>query len=313
MIYKAGQASIYSRFNNLQAPNTLSFALIATCGNYALSIRAIGEINMQHNYKLVLLTSIALSLIGNAGFARDGVEKHHKAEAKAESHDSKAAPHWSYDGHDGPENWGILAEAYGTCASGTQQSPIDLMEARLAPLPAISIDWKGFVPTVINNGHTIQVNSDKKGTMVLDGKTYTLLQFHFHHNSEHTVNGRHYPLEAHFVHQAEDGALGVLGVFFKEGQANPALQKIWNIAPLDPGQMKAKKKFKPGALLPRDRGYFRYEGSLTTPPCSEVVSWAVFDHPLEASRAQIDAFAGLYADNYRPVQNTNRRFILHTQ
>ncbi|MDQ7019594.1 MAG: carbonic anhydrase family protein [Robiginitomaculum sp.] len=268
---------------------------------------------MAHTTKSALLLSICFSFTATLALANNDPQAHHNnGKAKTISHKT-SAPHWTYSGMNGPEHWGKLDQGYATCASGTQQSPIDLKEARMAPLPPIEINWTPFLPTVINNGHTIKVDTDKQGSMILDGKTYTLLQFHFHHDSEHTINGRHYPLEAHFVHQAKDGSLGVLGVFFKEGNANPALQKIWNIAPLDPGEMKAEKRFKPGALLPRNRSYFRYEGSLTTPPCSEVVSWVVFDQPIEASKAQIDAFAGLYANNYRPVQPTNRRFILHSQ
>ena len=268
---------------------------------------------MVHSSKFFVYLTAVLILSGTQALANDGTSAHGNAKTTTSGAHGKAAPHWTYDGLNGPDHWGALDEAYGTCASGTQQSPIDLKEGRLAPLAPIEIKWTPFLPTVINNGHTIKVDTDKQGSMVLDGKTYTLLQFHFHHESEHTINGRHYPLEAHFVHQAKDGSLGVLGVFFKEGNANPALQKIWNLAPLDPGEMKAEKRFKPGALLPRNRDYFRYEGSLTTPPCSEVVSWVVFSQPIEASKAQIDAFAGLYSHNYRPLQKANRRFILHSQ
>ncbi len=265
---------------------------------------------MPYNYKLVILLSTVLTFAGTQALASGDKKAHHDMAAPAaEEH----APHWSYQGLNGPESWGTLSSEYSTCATGTQQSPIDINSVRMAQLGSIDVNWKPFVPTVVNNGHTIQVNTDGIGSMVLEGKNYTLLQFHFHHNSEHTINGRHYPLEAHFVHKAEDGSLGVLGVFFKEGSTNPALQKIWDIAPLEAGEMSGKKKFKPTALLPRNRSYFRYEGSLTTPPCSEIVDWVVFGQPMEASKAQIEAFAGLYADNYRPVQNTNRRYILHTQ
>ncbi|PHS20866.1 MAG: hypothetical protein COA85_13745 [Robiginitomaculum sp.] len=263
---------------------------------------------MAHTTKLILLLSVCLTFASAQALASGDTTAHHN-DAKSDT----AAPHWTYGGMDGPEHWGALDEAYSTCASGTQQSPIDLKEARKAPLAPVEIKWKPFLPTIINNGHTIKVDTDRQGKMILDGKTYTLLQFHFHHGSEHTINGRHYPLEAHFVHQAKDGSLGVLGVFFKEGTPNPSLQKIWNLAPLERGEMKAEKKFKPGALLPRDRGFFRYEGSLTTPPCSEIVSWVIFSQPVEASKAQIDAFAGIYAHNYRPLQSTSRRFILHSQ
>ncbi len=220
---------------------------------------------------------------------------------------------WSYHGETGPQYWGALDESYDLCAHGEQQSPIDLSDERIAPLPAIEIDFQPFVPTVINNGHTIEVDSAQHGKMVLDGKTYTLLQFHFHHLSEHTMNGQHFPLEAHFVHRAEDGTLGVLGVFFKAGKANSDLQHIWDLAPKTPGKKHGKTAFDAASLLPANRVYYRYEGSLTTPPCSQIVSWAIFSKPVEVSQAQIDAFARLYANNYRPTQNRYRRMVLKSR
>jgi carbonic anhydrase len=254
---------------------------------------------MRYNIIRTILIGFGTILLALPGYARSAEN----------GHTSK----WAYNGDAGPTHWGALDTAFSTCATGTQQSPVDLRKVRLAQLTPVKVDWERFTPTVINNGHTIQVNTDGKGSMVLDGTAYTLLQFHFHHYSEHTINGRHYPLEAHFVHQAEDGTLGVLAVFFREGQANPALQKIWDMAPLQVGERAARKKFKPNALLPRDRRYFRYEGSLTTPPCTQSVHWVVFSQPLELSKAQLEAFSRLYPDNYRPIQPINRRFILHSQ
>jgi carbonic anhydrase len=254
---------------------------------------------MRCNLIRVFQIALVISLFAPSGFAQ--------------TTSGQQPPQWAYSGDAGPTHWGALDTGFSTCTTGTQQSPVDLREVRLAQLAPVKVDWERFTPTVVNNGHTIQVNTDGKGSMVLDGTAYTLLQFHFHHYSEHTINGRHYPLEAHFVHRAEDGTLGVLAVFFREGQANPALQKIWDMAPLQVGERTGHKKFKPNALLPRDRRYFRYEGSLTTPPCTQSVHWVVFSRPLELSKAQLEAFSRLYPDNYRPIQPTNRRFILHSQ
>ncbi len=269
---------------------------------------------MPYNHKLALLLFASFALLGTPALTNADNNTHqNKASNDSKSHAPDHHKHWSYGGEDGPEHWGSLEASYAQCATGAQQSPVDLISARSAPLAPIQINWAPFVPSVVNNGHTIQVNVEHQSQMVLDGKTFTLLQFHFHHNSEHTVDGKHYPLEVHFVHKADDGTLGVLGVFFKEGEANPALQSIWDIAPLEKDTIVASHDFDATDLLPAERGYYRYQGSLTTPPCSEIVDWAVFSHPIEASKAQINAFAQLYANNYRPAQPINRRYILRSE
>jgi carbonic anhydrase len=218
--------------------------------------------------------------------------------------------HWGYDGATGPQHWGDMKAEYGACAAGAQQSPIDLHGARIADLAAPQVNWHAFTGEVVNNGHTIQVNAEPGSSMVLEGKTYELLQFHFHHASEHTVDGYHYPLEAHFVHKAADGTLGVLGVFFEEGASNPLLEHIWTLAPTGEGEADETLHVDPFALLPNDRRMYRYEGSLTTPPCSEVVEWVVFKRPMQASKIQLAAFAAVFDHNYRPTQPLNRRYIL---
>ena len=256
---------------------------------------------------------IAFGLLAPSALAADGAQAHPHQPAPHQPAPQNHTAHWSYESDTGPAHWGGMNEHYSVCATGKQQSPIDFQGAYTASLSPIAIDWPALKPVIVNNGHTIQVNIDNGGTMVMNGKTYKLLQFHFHHLSEHTVDGQHYPLEAHFVHKAEDGTLGVLGVFFVEGKANKTIQKIWNSAPLEKGDMQAHKKIKPATLLPKDKSTYRYEGSLTTPPCSQIVDWAVFRQPIELSRAQIEAFSRLYAHNFRPVQPINRRYILQAQ
>jgi len=221
--------------------------------------------------------------------------------------------HWSYEAPAGPEHWGDLKPAYAACVAGTQQSPINFETVRPAALTAPQIHWQAFEGEIVNNGHTIQVNVAPGSTMVLEGKTYQLLQFHFHHVSEHTVDGKHYPLEAHFVHQAEDGTLGVLGVFFEQGAGNPMLGQIWSLAPTAEGEADETLAVDPMALLPRASKFYRYQGSLTTPPCSEIVDWVVYQQPLQASAEQIEAFASVFEANYRPTQPLNRRYVLSSQ
>ncbi len=232
------------------------------------------------------------------------------APAIADEQPKDHAVKWSYEGAGAAEHWGDLKPEYGVCSTGTQQSPIDLQPMYSAKMIAPATSWNSFSPIVVNNGHTIQVNVPEGSSMELEGKSFKLLQFHFHHGSEHTIAGKQYPLEVHFVHQAADGGLAVLGVFFEEGAQNETLAKIWNDAPAVKGEIQSQAVIDPSKLLPIDQSRFRYEGSLTTPPCSEVVNWVVFKQPLTASAQQIEAFAKIFAINYRPVQPLNRRFIL---
>ena len=222
-------------------------------------------------------------------------------------------PHWTYGGEGGPEHWGELGPENKPCAVGMQQSPIDLAGALSAKVAAPVPRWipaKGA--EVVNNGHTLQVNVEQGGGVSLGGKDYVLKQFHFHHPSEHTIDGKSFPLEVHFVHAAEDGDLAVIGVMFEEGAANPNLDPIWSTAPVSEGHAKAPGTIDAFAFMPPTVGVYRYEGSLTTPPCSETVHWTVMSTPVTASSGQIAAFASLFPWNARPVQPLHRRYVLKT-
>ena len=146
--------------------------------------------------------------------------------------------HWSYDGAIGLDFWGELDASYAACGAGTQQSPIDVSGAVSAKFDAGSIKWKPIrLGSIVNNGHTIQVNTPNGGHMELDGSRYNPLQFHFHHMSEHTVDGKRFPMEAHFVHKAANGdGLSVVGVFIVEGAESPVLAPIWAALPEEEGE-----------------------------------------------------------------------------
>jgi carbonic anhydrase len=219
--------------------------------------------------------------------------------------------HWSYTGEGGPEHWSEIATANALCSSGSQQSPVDLGGAIPASAKGPAGAWKAVRGgAVINNGHTIQVDVEG-GSLMLDGVSYSLKQFHFHHPSEHTIDGKHFPLEVHLVHAAANGQLAVVGVMFEEGEANPALDPVWATAPGREGKAQVAFEIDPAKLVTSGAAY-RYEGSLTTPPCSETVRWTVMAKPQTASKAQINAFAALFPDNARPVQQLNRRYVLKT-
>jgi carbonic anhydrase len=221
--------------------------------------------------------------------------------------------HWSYGGEGGPEHWAELAPENLPCSAGVQQSPIDLSGALAA---TVDTPHPGWVPAhggmVINNGHTIQVDVSSAGGIKLDGADYSLKQFHFHHPSEHTIDGKAYPLELHLVHASADGKLAVIGVMFEEGASNPALDAVWATAPGKEGKAAVAFEIDTAKFMPKGGAAFRYEGSLTTPPCSETVRWTVMATPQTASSSQIAAFSSLFPWNARPVQPLNRRYVLKT-
>lgn len=228
------------------------------------------------------------------------------AAARAEG----TGPHWTYEGHGGAKDWGTLSSDFKACAVGAEQSPIDLKNPIAAQLEPISFDWKAEAYDVVNNGHTIQANAKAGGGMRVGASKYELLQFHFHTPSEHAVDGKRAEMEVHFVHRAADGRLGVIGVLMRPGAANPAFSAVMAAAPSKEGKASLKAPVDPLAMLPARRGYFRYEGSLTTPPCSEVADWMVLVEPITIAQADFDSFKKLFPMNARPLQPVNRRFLL---
>ncbi|MCF8828285.1 carbonic anhydrase [Xanthomonas campestris] len=221
---------------------------------------------------------------------------------------------WGYTGPEGAEHWAELAKENALCGNGQQNSPIDLKDAIDATLGKLQLDY-GAVPLVVRNtGHSIQLDLHAGGTMRVGGKQYDALQLHFHHPSEHLLNGRRFPMEAHIVHQGPDGTLGVLAIFFETGKANPAFQRVIDAMPSDKNQTRqvADALVRASDFLPpaNQRSFYRYEGSLTTPPCSETVDWVVLSQPVQVSREQINAFERVYPFNARPLQPLDRRFLL---
>ncbi|HTH94339.1 MAG TPA: carbonic anhydrase family protein [Rhodocyclaceae bacterium] len=219
--------------------------------------------------------------------------------------------HWTYEGHTGPEHWGELDPSFKTCNTGREQSPINIMASeKSATLKSIIFGYEASIGEVINNGHTIQINLANGGTIKLGGNEYALLQFHFHTPSEEQIDGRHFPLVAHLVHKDSDGHLAVVAVLFELGQENAALKDIFAALPTDAGTAKPLSTFNTADLLPSDRSYYAFKGSLTTPPCNENVRWQVLKQPLTISAAQFAAFKAIYPLNARPVQPLNGRKVM---
>jgi carbonic anhydrase len=220
---------------------------------------------------------------------------------------------WSYAGSTGPEHWGDLSPAYVLAKTGRHQSPVDILTSKAvrqdaAPLHA---SYQDTSLEILNNGHTIEDDYHGGGVLTVDGRPYKLAQFHFHSPSEHTLDGKHAPMEMHLVHKDAGGKLAVIGVMIHEGRAHPEIAKLWEHLPATAGRTEAVEGVLVNAskLLPANLASYRYSGSLTTPPCSEDVSWFVLQEPIEASAGQIAAFREVIHGNNRPTQPINERTI----
>jgi carbonic anhydrase len=220
------------------------------------------------------------------------------------------APHWDYQGEGGPQAWGSLKPEFSTCANGKRQSPIDIRDGLKLQLDPVQFDYQPSAVKVIDNGHTVQVNVAPGNAIEVQGRRYELLQFHFHRPSEERIDGRQFDMVAHLVHKDADGRLAVVAVLLSRGAAQPLIQTIWNNLPLEKGEEQAvRTPLDLKALLPAERQYYTYMGSLTTPPCTEGVLWMVMKTPVQVSAEQIGIFSRLYPMNARPVQSASGRLI----
>jgi len=234
------------------------------------------------------------------------------AAATPPAHDAHGDVHWAYVSEGGPQEWGKLDSKFVMCSIGRNQSPIDLAAAVRAELEPLRFDYAAGATDIQNNGHTVQVDYGPGSTLVVDGKAFALTQFHFHAPSENTIDGKRFAMEAHLVHADKDGNLAVVAVMFEDGPANAALARLWALLPTKAGEKRALPAgVDAAALLPAQRSYYRFDGSLTTPPCSEGVRWLVLKSPVSASQAQVAQFAAaLPGPNNRPVQPLNARVVL---
>jgi carbonic anhydrase len=235
------------------------------------------------------------------------------ASARAAADD--AAPHWGYKGATGPSHWAGLATEYQECKIGKFQSPIDIRGAKVAELPPIEFGYQAAPLHIINNGHTIQVNVPPGSFFNVGGKRYELVQFHFHHPSETKLGGQAFPLELHLVHKDADGKLAVVGVLLADGKANPTLAGLFKYIPKEKEKESAPDgvTVDPNGMLPTNRAYYTFPGSLTTPPCSEEVTWYVLRTPVRVSQHEVASFAAQYPLNARPDQPLNGRPVQMTK
>lgn len=230
----------------------------------------------------------------------------------AEGKKGEHKTHWTYEGKEGPENWAKLSPEFSACDIGRNQSPINIEGSIHAAIKSLKAIQKFPAKEIFNNGHTVQINFKEGNMLALDNAAFQMKQVHFHAPSENTIHGKSFPLEAHFVHADSKGNLAVIGVMFTEGKANPALAKLWEQMPNEENEPTAlKNRVISSELMPVNKSYYRFSGSLTTPPCSEGVRWILMKNPLTASKEQIDAFKkAVHHDNNRPVQPLNARVII---
>ncbi|GGD21483.1 carbonic anhydrase [Franconibacter pulveris 601] len=224
------------------------------------------------------------------------------------------ASHWSYEGEGAPEHWGELDAQYSLCQKGMNQSPIDIERTVKTQPNPLQIHYVEGPNLILNNGHTIQasVNGKTQDTLTLDGESFALQQFHFHAPSENTLHGKHYAMEMHLVHKNAAGEIAVVAVMFETGKANNELEKLWQAMPAKAEvSQPLTASVDINKLLPQDKTHYRFSGSLTTPPCSEGVTWLVLKHPLTLSPAQLDKFKSvMHHDNNRPVQPPHGRVVI---
>jgi len=279
-------------------------------------------VNIKPMKKVIHLLSAAIlvsALAACSQHAPKTVEPETKTvsvtEEQAQEHDLQSTA-WSYEGATGPGSWGELDQQYAACVNGSEQSPIniELSEAETnKTIEEVNIQYEPTTFSVINNGHTIQANTATvTNKIILDETEYQLVQFHFHTPSEHQFNGQPYEMELHLVHQNESGELAVLGLMIQEGSMNEYLQPVWaalqeeiteeDISLSEPVQLQT--------LLPKDPTFLHYNGSLTTPPCTEEVEWIILEQPIELSQEQIQVFQQIFPDNHRPIQPLNEREVI---
>ncbi len=241
----------------------------------------------------------------------------HDVAEPADAHAANGEVHWSYEGNNGPQAWGQLKPDFNLCASGKRQSPINIEDSATLQGPAEPIMF-AYAPSgasVLNNGHTIQIDVAGDNRIVVRGTEFKLLQFHFHHPSEERVNYQSFAMVAHLVHRSAEGQLAVVAVLLDPGAANPLVNKVWTYMPLEANDRVRMPQglLELNELLPKDQRYYQFMGSLTTPPCSEGVLWMVLKQPVTVSREQLRLFTQLFPNNARPVQQVNGRAIRSAQ
>jgi carbonic anhydrase len=224
-----------------------------------------------------------------------------------------AEAHWGYIGEFAPDAWDKADPSFMICKTGKNQAPIDILPQYKTELPELHVEYPIRGNSAVNNGHTVQVQFPRGNFLKVGGDSFALVQAHFHSPAENRYQGKTYPMEAHFVHQDREGNLAVLAVLFEEGNSNPGLAFLWENMPRKTGEVKnLPGGFDPASLIPSSKEYAYFNGSLTTPPCSEGVRWYVLKDAVSAEKEQIETFSSVMGHpNNRPLQSLNARPVLY--
>ncbi len=233
----------------------------------------------------------------------------------AQEHKSNDAHHWTYSGQQGPEHWAELDPQFAACKEGKRQSPIDITQATTSDLPPLVLNYLGTPLNIVDNGHTVMVTYAPGSTLTVGNNKYELKQFHFHHPSEERIHGKQFDMAVHLVHEDSEGHLAVVAILLKQGRENPLITQMWGKVPAEKEHPVTLPDLLINAkdILPSHLGYYTFPGSLTTPPCTEGVTWYVVETATEISAEQLDWFAKLYPSNARPIQPANGQTILQTR
>ena len=275
---------------------------------------------MKFSQVFILINLVFILSCNNSTTSVQSVNTSEDTATHVEASDNARPVHWSYTEHGGAEGWAKLSPVYAACGSGNSQSPINLLTHSGKGSSEWKIDYKTtsleithneHVEELINNGHTIQVTTQEGSSIHFANKIYSLKQFHFHSPSEHTIDGKHFPLEIHLVHQAVDKNLAVIGVLVQEGKHNINFDQLIQYLPNSVGEKKTNDSVKidVGINVPKELDAWHYIGSLTTPPCTENVQWLVLKNPIQMSKDQVAAFSSRLKNNNRPVQQMKGRML----
>ncbi len=224
-----------------------------------------------------------------------------------------ADSHWNYADNTGPAHWSSLSAEYATCDSGQQQSPINITHSAKTDLPSLQFNYQQFPLAITNNSHTIDIDTkNAAGSLVVGDQSYKIIGFHSHSPSEGAIDDKHADMVMHLVHKNDAGKIAVVAVYFNKGEANPLLTTLWNVMPKEVSEVQQHHKdiqIDITKMLPTDTNYYTYDGSFTTPPCTEGVKWFVLKQAMTISAAQLEQYNVLYSNNVRPLQPLNGRKI----
>lgn len=229
---------------------------------------------------------------------------------------SSGGLNWHYEGPNGPNAWGSLSDSYASCATGKHQSPINITGGSSGAHPILQTFYRPTRLVIGNNDRTIWIDYQNKSAIRIGDHRYLLKSIDLHTPSEHQLNGKSFPIEIQFLHQNKDGEIAMIAVFGQTTEKeNELISHFWRHLPrvATPTRMYRNIYIHAESLLPENRHFFRYQGSLTNPPCSEKVIWHVMKEPIGFSQNQIRKLQNIFRKNNRPLQPLNGRAIVSSR